>query len=179
MMPARLRQAVACRVQTSAAEALLPMPDELLTFLAAMTPLGELRLSIPLGIVTLDLAWPIVFLLSIAGNMLPVPLLVWALRAGGGGVERMDNVLGRLLRWRTRSIEARWGNRIRRFGFGAIVLLVAIPLPLTGAWTGSLAVWALHVPSARGLAAIATGVIIAGAIVTAATLAGIELAGLL
>ena len=151
------------------------MPDALLTFLAAMTPLGELRLSIPLGIVTFDLAWPIVFLLSVAGNMLPVPFLVWALRAAGGSVERMDNVLGRLLRWRTRSIEKRWGDRIRRYGFGAIVLLVAIPLPLTGAWTGSLAVWALHVPPGRGLLAIATGVVIAGAVVTIATLLGIEL----
>ena len=151
------------------------MPDELLTFLAAMTPLGELRLSIPLGIWRLDMAWPLVLALSVVGNMLPVPFLIWALRAAGRRVERMDNVLGRLLRWRTRSIRERWGDRIRRYGFPTIVLIVAIPLPLTGAWTGSLAVWALHVPAARGLVAIATGVVIAGGIVTAATLAGIEL----
>lgn len=155
------------------------MPDELLTFLAAMTPLGELRLSIPLGIGEYDLAWPLVLALSIAGNMLPVPFLLWALRTVGGRVERMENVLGLLLRWRTRRIEARWGERIRRNGFPAIVLLVAIPLPLTGAWTGSLAVWALGVPLARGLLAIATGIVIAGAIVTALTLAGIELIKLL
>ena len=151
------------------------MPDELLTLLAAMTPLGELRLSIPLGILTLDMAWPLVLALSVAGNMLPVPFLLWALRTVGARVERMDNVLGSLLRWRTRGIEERWGDRIRRYGFPAIVVIVAIPLPLTGAWTGSLAVWALHVPAARGLLAIATGVVIAGAIVTALTLAGIEL----
>ena len=155
------------------------MPDELRTFLAAMTPLGELRLSIPLGIGQYGLAWPPVLALSIAGNLLPVPFLLWALRAAGARVERMDNVLGRLLRWRTRSIEARWGGRIRRHGFWALVLVVAIPLPLTGAWTGSLAVWALRVPLARGVPAIATGVVIAGAIVTALTLAGIELIKLL
>jgi uncharacterized membrane protein len=151
------------------------MPDELLTFLAAMTPIGELRLSIPLGVGEYGLAWPLVLVLSIAGNMLPVPFLIWGLRTVGGRIERMDNVLGRLLRWRTRSVEARWGERIRRQGFPAIVLLVAIPLPFTGAWTGSLAVWALGVPAARGLMAIATGLLIAGAVVTALTLAGIEL----
>ena len=151
------------------------MPDELLTFLAAMTPIGELRLSIPLGVGEYGLAWPLVLALSIAGNMLPVPFLIWGLRTVGGRIERMDNVLGRLLRWRTRSVEARWGEPIRRQGFPAIVLLVAIPLPFTGAWTGSLAVWALGVPATRGLMAIATGILIAGAVVTALTLAGIEL----
>ena len=155
------------------------MPDELLTLLAAMTPLGELRLSVPLGIATFDLAWPLVFALSIAGNLLPVPFLLWALGAAGGRVERMDNALGALLRWRTASIERRWGARIRRYGLPAIVLIVAIPLPLTGAWTGSLAVWALRVPTGRGLLAIASGVLIAGTIVTALTLAGIELVKLL
>ena len=155
------------------------MPDELLTFLAAMTPLGELRLSIPLGIVTFDMAWPLVLALSIAGNMLPVPFLLWALRTVGARVERMDNVLGGLLRWRTRTVQERWGARIRRYGFPAIVLIVAIPLPLTGAWTGSLAVWALRVPTGRGLLAITAGVLIAGAIVTALTLAGIELVKIL
>ena len=155
------------------------MPDELKTFLLAMTPLGELRLSIPVGISTLDMAWPLVLALSIAGNLLPVPFLLWGLRTVGARVERMDNVLGNLLRWRTRTVQERWGARVRRYGFGAIVLIVAIPLPLTGAWTGSLAVWALHVPAARGLLAIATGVVIAGAVVTAATRAGIELFKLL
>ena len=91
------------------------MPDELLTLLAAMTPLGELRLSIPLGILKLDIAWPLVLALSVVGNLLPVPFLLGA----------------------------------------------------------------LHVPAARGLMAIATGVVIAGAVVTAATLAGIELVRIL
>ena len=151
------------------------MSDEIRTLLAAMTPIGELRLAIPLGILTFDMPWPNVLALSILGNMLPVPFLLWALRTLGARVERMDNLLGRLLRWRTHRIEARWGDRIRRHGFPALVLIVAIPLPLTGAWTGSLAVWALQVPAARGLMAIGTGVVIAGGAVTALTLAGIEL----
>ena len=155
------------------------MPDELRTLLAAMTPIGELRASIPLGIGVYNLAPPLVFVLSIVGNMLPVPFLIWGLRAVGPRVERMDNALGRLLRWRTATIEQRWGPRVRRYGLGAIVLIVAIPLPLTGAWTGSAAVWALDVPVSRGLLAIALGVVIAGVVVTALTVGGIELFRLL
>ena len=67
---------------------------------------------------------------------------------------------------------------MRRYGFFGIVLVVAIPLPLTGAWTGTLVVWALGEPARRGLPAIAAGVVIAGAVVTAMTAAGLELARL-
>ena len=151
------------------------MPDELIVVLTAMTPVGELRASVPLGLLKFDLAWPLVYLLSIAGNMLPVPLLMYGLRTIGGRVERMDNTAGALLRWRTARVQQTWADRVQRFGFFGIVAIVAIPLPLTGAWTGSLAVWALHVPMRRGLLAVAVGVLIAGALVTALTLAGLEL----
>ena len=151
------------------------MPDELLTLLAAMTPVGELRAAIPLGILTFDLGWPLVFVLSVAGNVLPIPFLVYGLRITGRRVHRMENVLGAALRWWTARVERRWASLVRRYGVLAIVLIVAIPLPFTGAWTGSLAVWAFSMPPVRGLSAVAAGVLIAGVLVTAFTLAGIEL----
>ena len=59
-----------------------------------------------------------------------------------------------------------------------VMLVVAIPLPLTGAWTGTLAVWALRVPLRTGFAAIAAGVLVAGVIWTALTQLGIGLISL-
>jgi uncharacterized membrane protein len=150
------------------------MPDELMTFLTAMTPLGELRAAIPLGLVRYDIpAFP-VFLLSVAGNLVPVPLLLFGLHKAGARVEGMANPLGTPLRWRTRQIKNRYGPFIRRRGFWAVMLLVAIPLPLTGAWTGCLAVWALHVPLRQGVAGIVLGVLVAGVVVTALSMAGIK-----
>jgi uncharacterized membrane protein len=70
-------------------------------------------------------------------------------------------------------LEAQLAGSISRYGPMAIILIVAIPLPMTGAWTGSLAVWALKVPLRQGLPAIAAGVVIAGVVVTALTLAGV------
>jgi uncharacterized membrane protein len=155
------------------------MQDALLVILAAMTPLGELRASVPLGIVRFEMGWPLVYVLSVLGNLLPVPVLLWGLRTVGEPLERSDTLAGRLMRWRTHRVEAMWGERVRRHGPWAVALIVAIPFPLTGAWTGTLALWALRVPVRSGLAAIAAGVLIAGVVVTALTLAGVGLVKLL
>ncbi|MEK9658643.1 MAG: small multi-drug export protein [Chloroflexota bacterium] len=155
------------------------MQDALLVILAAMTPLGELRASVPLGILHFELDWPLVYVLSVLGNVLPVPPLLWGLRTVGSRLERSGTVVGRGLRWRTARVEAQWGERVRRHGPWVVALIVAIPLPLTGAWTGALAVWALRVPVRKGLAAIGAGVLVAGVVVTALTLAGVGLVKLL
>jgi uncharacterized membrane protein len=148
------------------------VPDELKVVLGSMLPIGELRLAIPLAIRESDLSWPVVFVLAVIGNLLPVPFIVAGLRTVGRRIEDSPSLLGRMLRWRTERMQRTWGDRIRRNGFLGILLIVAIPLPFTGAWTGSLAVWALQVPLRRGLPAIAVGVVIAGIIVTALTQAG-------
>ena len=151
------------------------MPDELIVVLTAMTPVGELRAAVPLAIVSYEMSWLTALGLSVVGNLIPIPFVLLGLRTVGTRIEGQGHVLGRLLRWRTTRIERSWGPRIERYGFFGIVLAVAIPLPLTGAWTGALVVWALHEGSARGLAAIALGVLIAGGIVTGLTVAGIGL----
>jgi uncharacterized membrane protein len=153
------------------------MTDELTVVLTSMAPIGELRASIPLGLLKYDLAWPLVFVLAVVGNLIPVPFIIVGLRTVGSRLERRDDVVGSLLRWRTERIERTWGERVRRYGFWGVMFIVAIPLPLTGAWTGSLAVWALRVPLRMGFAAIATGVMVAGVIVTAVTQAGIGIFG--
>ena len=151
------------------------MPDALIVLFTAMTPIGELRAAIPLAITSMDMPWPQALILSILGNIVPVPFLIYALRAVGARIEAQQNIFGRLLRWRTARIQRSWGPRVQRYGFLGIVVAVAIPLPLTGAWTGALIVWTLREPVGRGLPAIAAGVVIAGIIVTSLTLAGVEL----
>ena len=150
------------------------MPDGLFTFFAAMTPIGELRASIPLGIVRYDMPWAWVLMLSIAGNLVPVPVILLVLHRAGERLEAMENPIGALLRWRTGLIRRRWSGSARRYDMLTIFLLVAVPLPFTGAWTGSLAVWALRLDQRRGFVAIAGGVAAAGLVVTALVLGGVE-----
>lgn len=169
---------MACSAQTKLVEALQPMSNVLVVILTAMTPIGELRAAIPLALIKYDMAWPLAFFLGIVGNLIPIPFILIALRSVGDRLERRDDVIGRVLRWRTEQIQRRWGAAVARNAFWAVMTLVAIPLPFTGAWTGALAVWALRVRTRTGLAAIAGGVVIAGVIVTALAQAGVSILGI-
>jgi len=152
------------------------MPPELAVFLSAMTPVGELRLAIPLGMAVYGLPWPQALLLSLAGNLVPPPLLLGLLEPTVSLLERMPGPGGRLFRRYLDLVTGRYGPVIRRYGPLALVPLVAVPLPGTGAWTGALLAWALRLPPRRALPAIALGVALAGVVVTGLTLTGTALA---
>lgn len=148
------------------------LPNELVIFLTAMVPIGELRASVPLGIVSLGLPWSTVLMLSIIGNLAPVPFLIWILKWSGKKIENAHNVVGRLFKWRTTKLDRQYSRAVERYGLWAVIFIVSIPLPFTGAWTGSLVVWAMNISIKKGLIAIAIGICIAGLIVTALTVAG-------
>ena len=148
-------------------------------FFAAMTPVGELRISIPIGIHILDLPWYQVFPISVLGNLLPVLLLVPCLHVGGTWLRKYPTFLTKLLDWRARSLLKSHTNHFAKYGPIFLVVLVAIPLPMTGAWTGSLASWAFGIPARKAIPLIATGIIIAGLIVTVLTETGIKLGTIL
>ena len=63
--------------------------------------------------------------------------------------------------------------QIGKYGYIALALFVAVPLPVTGAWTGALIAWLIGLDRKKSFAAIALGVLIAGVIVTLLTLAGL------
>lgn len=149
--------------------------DLLRTFGAAMTPVGELRLSIPLAVLVLGLPWHQALLVSLAGNMVPVLVLVPGLERLSRLLLSFSNPAGRLLKWRTESLRRTHTARFQRYEALALVTLVAIPLPMTGAWTGSLAAWVFMVPARRAIPLIALGVVIAGVVVTALTMAGVTI----
>ncbi|MDP7240693.1 MAG: small multi-drug export protein [Dehalococcoidia bacterium] len=153
--------------------------DWLWVLLAAVTPVGELRLAIPLGIHGLGLHWIPVLALSLIGNMVPVFILVPGLERISNLLLRFPNPAGRLLDWRTRRLRLTQSERFRRYGPAVLVLFVAIPLPFTGAWTGSLAAWVFQVPPRSAIPLIALGVLIAGIVVTAVTIMGVSLNSIL
>ncbi|MCK5064388.1 MAG: small multi-drug export protein [Candidatus Fermentibacteraceae bacterium] len=140
-------------------------------------PLTELRGSIPIAFLNDQWIWPWwkIYLLAVAGNMLPVPIILWFL----GPVSRF------LSRWKFfekifdglfERARRRAGTKIEKYEALGLTLFVAIPLPVTGAWTGCVAAFLFGVPTRIAIPSIALGVAIAGAIVTlimTGTLAGI------
>lgn len=141
---------------------------------AAMTPIGELRLAIPYGVLGLSQPWQSVLPAALVGNVLP-PLVLLPL------LDRIEKLLGlrpnplaRLLHWRVAKIRADHNGRFLRWGAPALVLFVALPLPMTGAWTGTLAAWVFRVPYRVAIPLIFLGVGIAGALVTTVTVVGVH-----
>ncbi len=150
--------------------------DYIFTFLWSMTPIGELRLAIPLAMNTYDLPWYGVLPVAVVGNLVPAVFWLLVLPRFGHMLTSFRNPLGRLILWRTEALRKRNAGRFQRHGVLALTVLVAIPLPVTGVWTGCLAAWALEIPFRRALPAIALGAVIAGAIVTGLTGLGILVA---
>ena len=148
-------------------------------FFAAMTPVGELRFSIPLGIYTLDMPWYQVLPISIVGNIIPVLFIIPGRHIAAALLHKYPTFLTRMLDWRTQSLLRTYNARFAKYGPAFLVVLVAIPLPITGAWTGSLASWAFGIPARKAIPLIALGVVIAGVIVTVLTEMGIKIGDVL
>ena len=152
----------------------------LLVFLISMVPLIELRGAIPIA-VGMGLDTVTAYIICVIGNMLPVPIiyffarkvLVWGcdkpiigkfftfcLEKGHHGGERLKAKAGRGLFW-------------------ALLLFVGIPLPGTGAWTGTLAASLLDMGFKKSVLACMGGVVLAGVIMGTLSLLGVSAFGVL
>ena len=150
----------------------------LIAFLISMVPLIELRGALPYalaaGIPTLP-----AYLVCMIGNMLPVPIIfffarkvlvwgsdkkfigkffTWCLEKGRHGGEKLQAKAGKGMFW-------------------ALMLFVGIPLPGTGAWTGTLAASMLDLDFKKSVIAVMCGVMLAAAIMTVLSLLGVTALG--
>ena len=133
----------------------------------AMVPVVELRGAIPYGVLA-GLSVPAAFVLAVAGNLAPIPFLVVFTRKVFEWLRTKSRWLDRLVS----KLEAKAEKNkevVNRYKFWGLVVLVAIPLPGTGAWTGALVAAMMDMRLKRAMPAITLGVLIAGVIVTTIT----------
>jgi uncharacterized membrane protein len=148
----------------------LSISKELITILLAMLPVAELRLSLPIAMTVFNMPWYEAFILSVIGNIIPVPFLILFFE-GAAKLISKNKTGKKLVDWvLTRT--AKKADVIKKYEFAGLVVFVAIPLPLTGAWTASLAAYLLGLRFWPSFLAITLGVIGAGIIVTLLTLMG-------
>ena len=138
----------------------------LLTFGTAMVPVLELRGAIPVGVAA-GLSPAAACLVSILGNMVPVPFILLLIRRIFDWL-RGTRLFGPRIDWLERRAHLK-GRMVRKYRLPGLIILVAIPLPGTGAWTGALVAALLDIRMRHALPAIFLGVVIAGAIVTTLT----------
>ena len=139
----------------------------LMTFLISMVPVIELRGAIPFGVAH-GLSIPVAVIASIVGNLVPVPFIILFIRKIFNFIRRHFPKVNSLI---TR-LEARAEKKsdvVLKYAFWGLMILVAIPLPGTGAWTGALVAAMLDMRMKKALPAIAVGVIVSAVIVTIIT----------
>jgi len=141
------------------------MKKYLIIFLISMVPLIELRGAIPVAI---GMGLPVIpsILVSVIGNMLPVPFIfLFARRILEWGKDKP--LVGRFFGWCLekgekggRQLEAKAGRGL----YWALLLFVGIPIPGTGAWTGTLAASILNMDFKKSVLYVLLGILLAGAI---------------
>jgi uncharacterized membrane protein len=148
----------------------LGFSKELVVLVIAALPIFELRGALPVAINLFQFPWYYALLLAIVGNLLPVPLILLFLNATSRLLDKIG-IFKRVLYWlfeRTR----RRGKIIERYKRIGLMLFVAIPFPVTGAWTGSLAAVLFGLKFKHAFLSIFIGIVIAGTIVTCLCLLG-------
>lgn len=134
-------------------------------FFCSMIPIIELRGAIPLG-AGLGLEWWQSYLISVAGNFLPVPFILLFINTI---LRWMANskvkFLNRVANWLFAKAEKN-REKIEKYAFWGVTIFVAIPLPATGAWTGSLVAAVFNMKFWRALFSALLGICIAGVIMT-------------
>lgn len=144
------------------------IPPLLATGLISTLPVFELRGGIPVGIALLDLNPPAVYAACVLFNMVPVLPVILLLRPFRRWLGRVGP-FGGLFRFLDRRVERR-RELIERYEELGLILFVGIPLPVTGAWTGSILAALLGLRPASSVLFIFLGVLLAGLVVTLLTL---------
>ncbi len=152
------------------------MIDYLVVFFVSMVPLIELRGAIPISQIR---HLPIIqsYIIAIIGNMLPVPIIyLFARKVLEWGADKP--VIGGFFSWCLEKGEKGGKKLQQKAGRGlflALLLFVGIPLPGTGAWTGTLAASILDMDFKLTVIAVMLGVLLAGVIMMALSFAGVSI----
>ena len=137
------------------------------TFFISMVPVIELRGAIPVGIAA-GLSPAVAFIVSVLGNLVPVPFILLLIRRIFDWL-RGTKTLGPIIEKLERRAHLK-GRVVQKYRVPGLILLVGIPLPGTGAWTGALVAALLDIRLKSAIPAIFAGLLIAGAITLGVTM---------
>jgi uncharacterized membrane protein len=143
-------------------------------FFMSMIPWLEARYVIPVAIKIMGWQWWQAFPLAVAGNILPVPFILLFFKYIEKYLRRFkfwSNLMDRLFAYTRRRADV----KIQNYKYAGLLLFVAVPLPLTGAWTGSLIVYLFGLKFIKSFITIFIGIVAAAAIMTFLTLTGVDI----
>ena len=138
--------------------------DLIRTIVLSILPVSELRGAIPYAVYK-GFSIPIAAIISIAANIC-IPIIAFLF------LESLHRLLYKIPQYKrffdrvVNRARAKVHTKVEKYGYWCLLLFVAIPLPATGAWTGTLGAWILGLSHKKAFFAIAGGVILAGIIVS-------------
>ena len=159
-------------------EAIQQLNPYLSVAVTAMSPILELRGSVPLGIIVFDMHPLVVGGLSIVALMIPIILWLLFLQYAVAKVRTWHTKIDRFFGWLFKRTYHRHSPSFEHWGSLALMIFVAIPLPFTGAWTGALLAYLFGIKFVRAIAFIAVGLLATCIIMTVISLGGVHILGL-
>ena len=145
----------------------------LFTMLVSMIPIIELRGGLPFG-VALGLPYYLAFPAAVIGNLIPAPFIIVYIRRIFALMRKYLPRLNGLVDKLEKKAHLK-GKKVQKYQYLGLWLFVAIPLPGTGAWTGSLAAAFLGMRLKKAMPAVVLGVLTAGCIMLGLTHVGVNL----
>lgn len=139
--------------------------EELCVFFCSMLPIIELRGAIPLG-AAFGLPWWQNYLIAVVGNLLPVPIILLFVKSVLNWMSKCRVKLFNKIANKMFEKAEKNRDKIERYAFWGLTLFVAIPLPATGAWTGTLVAALFDMKFWKSLLSALIGVMIAGVVMT-------------
>lgn len=139
----------------------MPLGKEIIVFVISLMPILELRGGL-LAASFLGLNPVRSYIISVVGNIIPVPFILWFVTSIIDFMRRRKH-LSKIANWLDRKVEKHRGQ-IEKFGFWGLILFVGIPLPGTGAWTGCLVAAVLEMNRKKAFLAAIIGILIASII---------------
>lgn len=142
----------------------------LVTFIVSMIPIIELRGAIPIGVLTFHLSYFEAFIISFIGNILPVYFIVKFIRPIFDLLGKIK-ILKKIIDWATEKATKKISEseKLKKATLLGVFLFVAVPLPGTGAWMGSLIANFLDLEPKKAVPVIIAGVFTAGVIMLGLT----------
>jgi uncharacterized membrane protein len=158
-----------------AVELLKGVPSQLSVMIIGMTPIFELRGAIPVALGAYKMTILEAYFWAVLGNIIPVIFWVFFLEKISNWLMKNFKFWDKFFNWLFERTRKKANDKIAKYGDWGLFFLVAIPLPITGGWTGALTAFLFGIKKIKAIGIIFSGVLTAGLIVTLLTIGVISL----
>ena len=141
-------------------------PPEIATFFLSMLPFTELRLALPMAIFSFHLSPATALFWSVMGNAVPPTIILFFASPFHKWITKKSGFFSKAWIKYLHRAQEKFAKDYQKWGLPALLLFVAIPLPMTGAFTGAVAAFVFGIPFKKSWPFIYGGIVIAGVIVS-------------